>query len=298
MHSLPANIYSVASVREIDRKAIEENDIPGYTLMKRAAAAAVRIARKRYPEAKRWQVVCGPGNNGGDGYVVARMAAQDGMVVSVVTLVDPESLSGDAATAYQDFAAEGGIVMTWSGELDGQADLLVDALLGSGLQRDVTGQFATAVTAINDHPAVVQSLDIATGINGDSGAVMGSAVRANFTTTFVGRGRITAAKYPLLISRFPRVVDPVLRQCSSGSTTSYCGYRCHRGPGAHTKAISGTFSSSAEGRECRVPLRCAARRRSAPEQGVSASRRIPLMRLSSRHHDLSSWRMGCQMQRI
>ena len=186
MHSLPANIYSVASVREIDRKAIEENDIPGYTLMKRAAAAAVRVARERYPEAKRWQVVCGPGNNGGDGYVVARMAAQDGMVVSVVTLVDPESLSGDAATAYQDFAAEGGIVMTWSGELDGQADLLVDALLGSGLQRDVTGQFATAVTAINDHPAVVQSLDIATGINGDSGAVMGSAVRANFTTTFVG----------------------------------------------------------------------------------------------------------------
>ena len=67
MQTLPANIYSVASVREIDRMAIEYKGIPGYTLMQRAGAAAVRAARARYPEAKRWQVICGAGNNGGDG---------------------------------------------------------------------------------------------------------------------------------------------------------------------------------------------------------------------------------------
>ena len=115
MRSLPVEIYSVASVREIDRTAIEDEGIPGYTLMTRAGAAAVRAARERFPDANRWQVICGAGNNAGDGYVVARLAAQEGLVVSVVALVDPESLTGDAATAYGDFAAEGGIVMPWEG---------------------------------------------------------------------------------------------------------------------------------------------------------------------------------------
>lgn len=154
--------------------------------MTRAATAAVRQAQKRFPNAKRWQIICGPGNNGGDGYVLARLAAQDGIVVSVVTLVDPKGLSGDAATAYQDFAAEGGVVAIWSGELDIEADLLVDALLGSGLQRDVSGDYALAVRAINEHAGAVYSLDIATGINGDTGEILGCAVRADMTTTFVG----------------------------------------------------------------------------------------------------------------
>ena len=186
MRPLPIEIYSVATVREIDRTAIEDEAIPGYTLMTRAGAAAVRAARERFPEATRWQVVCGAGNNAGDGYVVARLAAQDGIVVSVVALVDPESLTGDAATAYGDFAAEGGIVMPWEGELDDDATLLVDALLGSGLERDVTGEFAKAVAAINAHSASVMALDIPTGVHGDTGDVMGAAVAADLTVTFVG----------------------------------------------------------------------------------------------------------------
>lgn len=186
MQSLPANIYSVASVREIDRTAIEDHSIPGYTLMTRAGAAALNAARRRFPDAKRWQVVCGGGNNGGDGYVVARLAANAGIVVSVLTMVDPEILKGDAATAYGDFAAEGGVVMPWAGDLDAEADLLVDAILGSGLERDVTGEYADAVAAINGHEARVLALDIPTGINGDTGALLGSAVRADLTVTFVG----------------------------------------------------------------------------------------------------------------
>ena len=186
MQTLPANIYSVASIREIDRKAIEENGIPGYTLMQRAGSAAVRAARSRFPNATRWQIICGAGNNGGDGYVVARLAAQDGIVVSVLTLVDPATLTGDAATAYGDFSAEGGVVMLWTGELDAEAELLVDAILGSGLERDVAGEFKAAVKAVNAHSAPVHAMDIATGINGDTGRVMGSAVVADLTTTFVG----------------------------------------------------------------------------------------------------------------
>ncbi len=78
MQSLPANIYSVAAVRQIDRTAIDEFGIPGYTLMKRAGVAAVQAARHYYPSTGRWQVVCGSGNNAGDSYVVARPAAPGG----------------------------------------------------------------------------------------------------------------------------------------------------------------------------------------------------------------------------
>ena len=115
MASLPAEIYSVAAVRRIDRRAIEGEGIPGYTLMTRAGNAAVSAARQRFPDASRWQVVCGAGNNAGDGYVVARLAAHDGIDVRALTLVDPASLGGDAATAYRDFVAEGGTVVPWDG---------------------------------------------------------------------------------------------------------------------------------------------------------------------------------------
>jgi NAD(P)H-hydrate epimerase len=187
MQDLPTEIFAIATVREIDRTAIEDHGIPGYTLMTRAAEAAVKEARRRFPGARRWQVLCGAGNNGGDGYVVARLAAEQGIVVSVAALTDPEQLKGDAATAYGDFAASGGIVMPWDGGgLDAEAELLVDAILGSGLERDVGGEFAVCVDAINAHPAPVIALDIPSGIHGDTGRRMGCAVSADATVTFVG----------------------------------------------------------------------------------------------------------------
>lgn len=186
MQSLPDNIYSVAAVREMDRTTIEDHGVPGYTLMTRAGEAALREAAVCFPDARRWQVVCGAGNNGGDGYVVARLASQQGLVVSVLALVAPETLTGDAATAWGDFVAEGGVVLPWSGELDDEADLLVDAILGSGLERDVGGDFAAAVAAFNAHTGPVLALDIPTGINGDTGAAMGCAIAADLTVTFVG----------------------------------------------------------------------------------------------------------------
>ena len=183
---MPVEIYPVAAVRDIDRKAIEDESIPGYTLMTRAADAAVKAACAEFPDAKRWQVLCGGGNNGGDGYVVARLAAAQGIVVSTLALVDPESLQGDAASAYKDFSAAGGVVMPWSGELDPEAELLVDAMLGNGLERPLGGDFAAAVVAANRHLASVMALDIATGLHSDTGDVLGSAIEANLTVTFVG----------------------------------------------------------------------------------------------------------------
>jgi len=188
MTTLPEAIFSVSSVRAIDRCAIEGEGVPGYTLMTRAGAAAVVAARREFPQALRWQVVCGAGNNAGDGYVVARLAAAEGVDVSVVTLVDPDGLRGDAAIAYRDYTVAGGGVTRWRDAqgLDPAAELLVDAMLGSGLERDVEGDFRAAVDAINAHPGSVLAVDIPTGIHGDTGAVMGEAVRAGLTVTFVG----------------------------------------------------------------------------------------------------------------
>lgn len=184
--SLPAEIYAVADVRRIDAAAISDAGISGYALMTRAAQAALDVVRAEFPNANRWQVVCGSGNNGGDGYVLARLAALQGIGVSVLAMADPETLSGDAATACVDFAAEGGVLASFEGSLDDEAELLVDGLLGSGIERDVAGQYAQVIAAINAHAAPVLALDIPSGLNADSGAVMGTAVRANLTVTFVG----------------------------------------------------------------------------------------------------------------
>jgi hydroxyethylthiazole kinase-like uncharacterized protein yjeF len=183
---LPAEIYTVASVRKIDQAAIKNAEISGFTLMTRAAEAAMREIQLRFPNAMHWQVVCGSGNNGGDGFVLARLAGHQGIAVSVLAMSDPEKLQGDAATAYMDFAAEGGVVGLWEGAVDEDADLLVDALLGSGLERDVEGDYAGAVAAINEHPAAVCSLDLPSGLHGDSGRILGTAVKADLTVTFVG----------------------------------------------------------------------------------------------------------------
>ncbi len=180
-------LYPVAAVRAVDRTAIDERGIPGYELMTRAGKAAVEFARRRFPDTARWAVVCGGGNNAGDGYVVARLAAEAGIEVHTIALTDPTSLTGDAAQAYTDFAAAGQQVTEWQGVLPESAGLIVDALLGSGLQRDVGGTFLAAVDAINTVPIPVLALDIPTGLDGDDGGIHGVAVRADATVTFVGQ---------------------------------------------------------------------------------------------------------------
>ena len=184
--TLPPDIYSVESVRKIDQVAINDAGIGGYTLMTRAGQAALSAIRGKFPDARRWQVICGSGNNGGDGYVVARLAAEQGIAVSVLAMTSPDSLGGDAATAYMDFAALGGAVALYEGTLDTDADLLVDGLLGNGLERNVEGEFAEVINAMNAHPAAIAALDIPSGLHGDSGTIMGVAVRADLTITFVG----------------------------------------------------------------------------------------------------------------
>lgn len=192
---LPDRLYRAADVRELDRTAIEDLDIPGYVLMRRAGRAVFEWARARWPRACKWLVVAGPGNNGGDGYVVARLARQAGLTPQVVLAGDPERMRGDAARARADYLALGGAEARWDAAPLPEADLVVDALLGTGLERPVTGAFRTLVEAVNAHPAPVLAVDIPSGLDADTGAVLGAAVRARGTLTFIGlkQGLFTGA---------------------------------------------------------------------------------------------------------
>ncbi len=186
MARLPPAVYTEAQARALDRFAIDEEGIPSYTLMTRAGEAALRALRSCWPATERVLVVCGPGNNGGDGFVLARMALEQRMKVSAVALTNTATLQGDARRACEDFRAAGGVIVTWSDALVDAADVIVDAIFGIGLTRTVEGDIARSIRAINHSPAHILSLDIPSGLATDTGHVLGEAVRAERTIAFLG----------------------------------------------------------------------------------------------------------------
>ena len=183
---LPTAIYTADQVRTLDRIAIEEMGIAGYTLMCRAGEAAVAALRRRWPAAQSVAVYCGAGNNAGDGYVVARLAGDLGLRVRVIAVVPPDRLSGDAARAWQDYRKQGGSAEPFDADRVAEEDILVDGLLGSGLDRELRGNFLAAVTAMEAARRPVLALDIPTGLHADTGLPLGTAVQADLTVTFVG----------------------------------------------------------------------------------------------------------------
>jgi NAD(P)H-hydrate epimerase len=184
--ALPIALYSTAQVRALDAHAINELGIPGYTLMKRAGEAALRYLRTRWPMAHRIVIVCGSGNNGGDGYVLARFAQAAGLTVTVLAAVDPEQLRGDARQAYQDFSASEGDVKAFAAEHLGAGEVIVDALLGTGLKGSVREDLSRVIRAVNAAATPVFALDVPSGLDSDAGTAAGDAVRADATVTFVG----------------------------------------------------------------------------------------------------------------
>ena len=190
---LPRALYRAEQVREFDRLAIEQYGIPGEVLMGRAGQAAFQLLRQRWPDARRLAVLVGSGNNGGDGFVVARLAKESGFDAVVGQVGDRERLSGDAALNATRWRASGG---EWKDgfEIPEGTDVIVDALLGTGLERVVGGRYADAIAAINAHRAPCLAIDLPSGLHADSGIVMGSAVRASATISFIGlkQGLFTA----------------------------------------------------------------------------------------------------------
>ena len=184
--ALPTVLYSAAQVRALDTYAIESLRVPGYTLMKRAGEAALRYLRSRWPTGYRIVIVCGSGNNGGDGYVLARFAQAAGLTVSVLAATPKDALKGDARLAHDDLVSSGGRISPFSATLLGEGEVIVDALLGTGLRDDVRSELADVIEAINSAGRPVFALDVPSGLHSDRGVPLGCAVRADCTITFVG----------------------------------------------------------------------------------------------------------------
>ncbi len=189
--------------RELDRLSQEKYGIASYSLMTNAGEVVARVAAEKY-RARRSDgvlIVAGKGNNGGDGLVAARKLLQDGVKVRATLLAKAAALKGDAARAYADFISAGGAVT----EVEAEAALdeamrerpgfVVDAIFGTGLNAVVTGLPRAAIDKINALKVPVVAVDIASGINSDTGAVMGAAIDAALTVTF-GFAKFGHVSYP------------------------------------------------------------------------------------------------------
>lgn len=181
-------LYQTKQVRELDRIAIEDFNIPGYTLMQRAGDAAFSALQKHWPKAQKILIICGKGNNAGDGYIVARLAHEQGLDVTVLYLGEPNKLTGDALTAFKD-AEKNGVTIILSPFRRGagvRPDLIIDALLGTGLKGEVKPEYKKIIETINNSNTPVLAIDVPSGLNADTGNILGAAVRADLTITFVG----------------------------------------------------------------------------------------------------------------
>ena len=184
-NELPVALYRARELRALDRAVTALFGIPGITLMERAAAAALGHLRRCWPRARRIAVLCGHGNNGGDGFLLARLAAEEGFDVTLDMVGAPARLRGDAREAAGR-CAEAGIEAV-QGEPDlSRFDVVVDAMLGTGLDREVGAPFAGAIERINECRRPVLCIDMPSGLHSDTGAGLGATVRASSTITFIG----------------------------------------------------------------------------------------------------------------
>jgi len=213
MNRPPQQLYRSAQVAAMDREATQALDIPGELLMQRAGGRAYELLRETWPGCRRLRLFCGTGNNGGDGYVIALLGLLDGLDVLVLQPGDPDHLAGDAAAMAERYRNAGGREQgldagfsleppcdrpsaqePGSGEDAGAGLVLVDALFGTGLDRPLKDAWLRAVECMNQSPAPVLAIDIPSGLHGDSGQVLGAAVEADVTITFIAlkRGLYTA----------------------------------------------------------------------------------------------------------
>lgn len=186
MNESSLRFYSAAQVRDLDAVAIGEHGIAGATLMRRAAGFAWRVLQQHWPRARHLLVLAGPGNNGGDGYDLAGIARRHGCTVAVCVVGPPVS-RGDGAAAAERFWRESGQQPAQLAKALSAADLVVDAMLGTGTSRPAAGEFADAIEAVNASGKPVLALDVPSGLDADSGEPLGPCIRAQATACFVGR---------------------------------------------------------------------------------------------------------------
>ncbi len=191
-------LFTAQQVKELDQLAIKQIDSEGYELMEQAGEAAFMAILSQWPSVRQLLVLCGKGNNGGDGFVVARLAKQHEIEVQLVLTCQPSELTGFAKLAAQDTFAEGIQVVAqsdvqWPDVMDGC--VIVDALLGTGLNTDVTGPIKQLIEKVNVSNLPVLAIDVPSGINATTGALQGVAIKARTTISMIAfkQGLFTGA---------------------------------------------------------------------------------------------------------
>jgi NAD(P)H-hydrate epimerase len=191
-HAFPSELYLANEVRELDRVAIDEHGIPGIELMERASRFALHALLKRWPETRHIAVLCGAGNNAGDGYFLAALAQKRNIHCHCYYLSDPSSLKGDAHTAYNLSKTQNVRIECFTPNasfveiISLNNVVVVDALLGTGLNRAVSSDYTQAIEECNACNLPVLAIDIPSGLSANTGKPQGIAVNADLTTTFIG----------------------------------------------------------------------------------------------------------------
>lgn len=175
--------YSAQQSKQLDHLA--HNQLPGILLMKRAAMFAYQTLKHLAPKAKQLLIVAGTGNNGGDGLMLAQYARIEGFEVEIVLLGDASQLRGDALSVWQECQALELITTALTETALTKADIIVDAVFGIGLNKPVTGKLAQQFQQINAAQKPVLAMDIPSGLSADTGAVLGIAIQASHTCTFI-----------------------------------------------------------------------------------------------------------------
>ncbi|RUL80146.1 NAD(P)H-hydrate dehydratase [Dyella choica] len=262
-------LYTVEQVRALDRRAIDELGISGFELMNRAATAAFACLRRHWPHARCIAVFCGPGNNGGDGYLIAGLAQDAGLGAEVVELSD--AACGDAALARDVWQRGGGITHRWHQDASlPHADVYVDALYGTGLNRAPEAAASALIERINASGIPVLAVDIPSGLNADTGHCPGAAIRAPVTLSFIAakRGMYTgqAATRTGALEINTLGLPEILWQGMPADATlldaMHLGPRArdaHKGDCGHVLAIGGDHGTAGAIRLCgEAALRCGA----------------------------------------
>lgn len=252
-------VYRSAAVRAAEQVAMARFGLDEDDLMARAGLGAWRLLLDRWPQAQRIGVLCGPGNNGGDGYVLAELARASGRHVFVLRL-DDSVKPGAAQRAAAAYAQAGGEIAAF--QVDDalpQADVWVDALFGIGLHRALDGAAADLVNALNatrdgDASLPVLALDVPSGVDADSGYHHGCAVRADITLSFIagkpglytGRGRAVAGEVVIddlgLVDHVFDDLEPAARLLRADALARWCAPRprdAHKGLFGHVLCIGG-----------------------------------------------------------
>lgn len=260
MQAIKSPIYQTQQIREFEHLAQERFGITGQVMMQRAGKAAFDFLQRRWPQAQKIIVFCGGGNNGGDGYVLASLAHERGLQVSIWQVGNQDNMKDEAKNAYETCKQQNIEIEYFNDKVNvGHSDVIVDAICGLGLHDNLREDIVTAIKKMQRTQIPIFAIDIPTGIDADTGQIQGSAVHATATITFIGiklglltgsgiayTGELVCNDLQLPMELFS-YVTPVAEKIHLSSYAAYLKPRSrdwHKGLSGHVLVVGGDVGFS------------------------------------------------------